>query len=82
MTTQAIQSYTQQIERALNLARNVQILRNGDTPEFVALSHVTYTSMIELLEDLEDALLLEEARNDDDGNHVSLEDARKILDAR
>lgn len=80
MTAKEITSYTNQVKQAMLLARGAQILKDGETPTFAALPFASYQSMLELLEDMEDALLLDEARHEDDGSRISLAQAKKLLE--
>ena len=56
------------------LARDAQILRVGDKPEFAALAYADYQQLLALLEDLDDALALDQARSEDDGTRIPLAD--------
>ena len=72
MTTLA--GYTERLARMAALARDAQILRVGDKPEFAALTYADYPQLLELLEDLDDALALDQARSEDDGTRIPLAD--------
>ena len=45
--------------RMAPLVRDAQILRVGGKPEFAALTYVDYHQLLALLEDLDDALVLD-----------------------
>jgi hypothetical protein len=51
---------------------------NGNKTD-VLLSLADYEAMLEALEDAEDVLLYDEAKQEDDGTLISLEDMKKSL---
>ena len=67
-----LEQYAEKIERIVALTRDAQILRVGDKPEFAALAYADYQQVLELLEDLDDALALDRARREDNGDRIPL----------
>lgn len=76
-----LEQYTERVAQMAALARDAQILKVGDRPEFAALTYADYQQLMELLEDLDDALTLDQARREDDGVRVSLADVIQEFEA-
>ncbi len=62
------------------VALHPQFIRNGDEKQFVVLPHEEFVAVCELLEDLVDLRLIEQARADNQGQPgISLQDLKAEL---
>jgi hypothetical protein len=76
-----LQIYGERLEKAAELARSAQILRDGERVEFGVLKYSDLQSLIETLEDLADAFAIEQARHEDTGERIPIEDVLREFDA-
>lgn len=72
-----LQIYIQQLEAALLLAQKAQVLNANQVPTFAALPYGNYKELLDALEDLQDLMTMEQARLEDDGTRIPIEDVMR-----
>ena len=62
------------------VALHPQFIRNGDRDQFVVLPHEEFVALCELLEDVEDLQLIEQARKENHGQEgITIEQLKAEL---
>ena len=72
-----LQIYSQQIDNVMLIVQKAQLLNVDQVPTFAALPYYNYKELLEMLEDLQDHLTIEQARLEDDGTRIPIEDVMR-----